>query len=112
MFLVSAEAKTSAGAPWVIGVTGSEDPAKLSVTLVPGFLASKSAASWVNVAFRDAAANTVSVPDRWEVAAEVTLPAGAAEPQALRAPASPTATSAAMCASFLTFFIRCPSLRR
>jgi hypothetical protein len=35
MFFVSAEAKTSAGAPWVSWVTKSEDPAKLKVTLVP-----------------------------------------------------------------------------
>ena len=63
MFFVSAEAKTSAGAPWVIWVTRSEDPAKLRVTLVPGFLDSKSLANSVNVDFSEAAANTVIDPD-------------------------------------------------
>ena len=63
MFLVSAEANTSAGAPWVICVARSEEPAKLSVTLVPGFLASNSSASCVNVALSEAAAKTVTVPE-------------------------------------------------
>ena len=62
MFLVSAEAKTSAGAPWVIWVTRSEEPAKLNVTVVPGFVASNCSASSVKVAFSDAAAKTVIAP--------------------------------------------------
>ena len=93
MFLVSAEAKTSAGAPWVICVTRSEEPAKLSVTLVPGFLASKSLASWVNVDFSEAAAKTVTVPLNWDVLLVLDgAAAGAVVPQAVRAPANPTAT--------------------
>ena len=58
-FLASAEAKTSAGAPWLIWVARSEDPAKLSVTVVPGCVASNSSASAVKGALRDAAAKTV-----------------------------------------------------
>src|SRR3954464_8937838 len=41
----------------------SEEPAKFSVTLVPGFLLSKSAAISVKVALREAAANTVTAPE-------------------------------------------------
>src|SRR6478752_1399651 len=67
MFLVSAEAKTSAGAPWVICVARSEDPAKFSVILVPGFLASKSLAILVKVAFSEAAAKTVAAPESFGV---------------------------------------------
>ena len=37
MLLVSAEANTSAGAPAVSWVTRSEEPAKLNVTVDPGF---------------------------------------------------------------------------
>src|SRR6478752_2728396 len=51
MFLVSADAKTSAGAPWVICVARSEEPAKFSVIVVPGFFASKSLASLEKVDF-------------------------------------------------------------
>ena len=107
MFLVSAEAKTSAGAPWVIWVTRSEDPAKFSVILVPGFFASKSLASSVKVAFSDAAAKTVMLPDEcwrsrrhrrasrrrsWPVAPGV--PEAQPARPAVRAPA---ASSAATC---------------
>ena len=110
MFFVSAEAKTSAGAPWVIWVTRSEDPAKLRVTLVPGCLASKSVASSVNVDFSEAAANTVIEPDR---------PVDALAPEALgdglpvvagEQPASPAAKAPATktAAMFLRrFLIRC-----
>src|SRR6478735_3227412 len=41
MLLVSAEAKTSAGAPAVSWVTRSDEPAKLKVTVDPGFSAWK-----------------------------------------------------------------------
>jgi hypothetical protein len=71
MVRVSAEANTSAGAPWEICVARSEDPAKLSMTLVPGFRPSNSPARRVKVSFREAAANTVRVPE---------VPAGSAVP--------------------------------
>ena len=60
MFAVSAEANTSAGAPWVSWVTRSDEPAKLKVTFVPGWSCSNRAPSSVNVFFNDAAANTMS----------------------------------------------------
>ena len=41
MFASSAEANTSAGAPWVIWVTSAEEAAKLNVILAPGLSASK-----------------------------------------------------------------------
>ena len=63
MFLVSAEAKTSAGAPCWIWATRSEDPAKLKVTLTPGWAFSNSAPISVKVFFSDAAAKTVISPD-------------------------------------------------
>ena len=85
MFLVSAEAKTSAGAPWLIWVARSEDPAKLSVTVVPGCAASNSSASAVKGALRDAAAKTVTVLPA--------SPAGAAQP--VRPAATAPAASAA-----------------
>ena len=59
---MSAEANTSAGAPWVSWVTRSEEPAKLNVTFVPGLSFSIWAPSSVNVDFSDAAANTVMSP--------------------------------------------------
>ena len=61
MFLVSAEANTSAGAPCWIWVTRSEEPAKLNVTVVPGWAASNCCPSSVKVDFSEAAANTVRV---------------------------------------------------
>ena len=56
MFLVSAEAKTSAGAPCWICATRSEEPAKLKVTVTPGCAFSNSAPISVNVFFSEAAA--------------------------------------------------------
>ena len=44
-------------------MTRSEDPAKLNVTVEPGFSVWKMVPISVNVAFSEAAANTVSVPD-------------------------------------------------
>ena len=64
MFVVSAEAKTSAGAPCWIWATRSEEPAKLKVTVVPGWAFSNSAPIAVKVFFSDAAAKTVISPDR------------------------------------------------
>lgn len=43
-------------------MTRSEEPAKLNVTVEPGFSVWKIVPIWVNVAFNDAAANTVNVP--------------------------------------------------
>ena len=70
MFLVSAEANTSAGAPCCSWVTRSEEPPKLKVTSVPAWVVSNCWPRVVKVAFSEAAANTVSV---WGAA-------GAAEP--------------------------------
>ncbi len=60
MFLVSAEANTSAWAPWVSWVTRSEDPAKENSTDAPGFCLPNSSPIWVKVFFSDAAANTMT----------------------------------------------------
>ncbi|BDB42555.1 hypothetical protein IWGMT90018_30010 [Mycobacterium kiyosense] len=61
---VSAEAKTSAVAPWVNWVARSEDPAKLNLTSVPGLSALKRVPIWVNALFSEAAANTtIDRPD-------------------------------------------------
>ena len=93
MFLVSAEANTSAGAPDWIWVTRSDDPAKLNATWTPGWLASNCSPNVVKVVLSDAAANTVRVC--WEVLA---CPAGwAGDPQAaarasIRAEATVTVT--------------------
>ena len=62
MFFWLAEANTSAGAPDVIWVASAELPAKLKVTVVPGFAASKALPIAVNDSFSDAAANTVIDP--------------------------------------------------
>jgi hypothetical protein len=61
ILLVSADANTSPGAPAVSWVTRSEDPAKLNVTVDPGFSFWKIVPISVNVAFSDAPANTVRV---------------------------------------------------
>lgn len=70
MFAGAAEANTSAGAPWLSCWASAELPPKLNLTFVPGWAASKSSPSWVNVSVSDAAANTV------------TSPVGASEPDA------------------------------
>ena len=62
MFAASAEANTSAGAPWVSWVTRSDEPAKLNVTFVPGLSFLNCSPNSVNVDFNDAAANTVTSP--------------------------------------------------
>ena len=59
MFLVSAEANTSADAPCVSWVTRSDEPAKLKSTELPGLSVLNCSPISVNVAFRDAAAKTV-----------------------------------------------------
>src|SRR6185436_6489533 len=64
MFFVLAEANTSAGAPWLIWVARPELGPKLKTTLAPGWAASNCRPSVVNASFREAAANTLTVPDR------------------------------------------------
>jgi hypothetical protein len=87
ILLVSADANTSAGAPAVSWVTRSEDPAKLNVTVDPGFSVWKIVPISVNVAFSDAAANTVNVPAA--AGAEAAALDGAAEPTAFELDADP-----------------------
>src|SRR5690242_21957363 len=62
MFLVSAEANTSACAPWVNWVTRSDEPAKENSTSAPGLSALNCSPMLVNDFFNDAAANTVILP--------------------------------------------------
>src|SRR5690606_2842601 len=57
-----AEANTSAGAPWSICWASVELPAKLKVTLTPGWASSKSRPIRVNASVSEAAANTTSSP--------------------------------------------------
>lgn len=59
---VSAEANTSAVAPWVSWVASSEEPANSNSIPVPGFWALNRSAIWVNAGRSDAAANTISLP--------------------------------------------------
>ena len=61
MLAVSAEAKTSAGAPSWICATRSEEPPKLNSTVTPSWLSSNSAPMASNVLVSDAAAYTVMV---------------------------------------------------
>src|SRR5664280_773588 len=63
MFLVLAEANTSAGAPAMIWVTRPELGPKLNTTLEPGWAASNCWPSLVNASCKEAAANTLTVPD-------------------------------------------------
>ena len=64
VFIVAglAAAKTSAGAPCTIWVARVALDPKLKVTLLPGFLASKSLPIWVNASVSEAAARTVMAP--------------------------------------------------
>jgi hypothetical protein len=57
-----AAAKMSAGAPCTIWVASVALDPKLKVTLLPGFLASKSLPIWLNASVREAAASTVMAP--------------------------------------------------
>src|SRR6478609_8448262 len=59
MLRVSADANTSAGAPWVSCVTRSEEPAKENSTDVPGLSVLNCSPMAVNEDFNDAAANTM-----------------------------------------------------
>src|SRR5690242_4250506 len=62
MLRVSAEANTSAVAPWVSCVTRSEEPANENSTEEPGLSVLYWLAISVNADFSDAAANTVMEP--------------------------------------------------
>src|SRR3954454_16517274 len=62
MLASSADAKTSAGAPWLICVARVEEEAKLNFTDAPGLADSNALPISVNAPVRDAAANTVIVP--------------------------------------------------
>jgi hypothetical protein len=62
MFLVEAEANTSAGALWVIWVARVELAPKLNTIFVPGWAASNCLPNSVNEPVNDAAANTVICP--------------------------------------------------
>jgi hypothetical protein len=59
MFLVSADANTSASAPWVSWVTRSDEPAKENSTAAPGFSALNCSPMSVKLCFSDAAAKTM-----------------------------------------------------
>src|SRR5205823_878981 len=73
MFFVLAEANTSAGAPCSMLAASAELAAKLNFTATPGCAASNCRPSVVNDSVSEAAAKTVTVPDR--------LPADAAPPE-------------------------------
>src|ERR1700736_5259182 len=62
LFLVSADANTSAGAPWVIWVTRALEPAKLYVNVRPELAAVSFVLAALNAPVSDAAANTLSEP--------------------------------------------------
>src|SRR5262249_47541957 len=62
MLLLSAEANTSAGAPWVNWVTRSDDPAKENSMSAPGLSVLNCSPISVNDFFSDAAAKTISFP--------------------------------------------------
>ncbi len=62
MLLVSADAKTSAGAPCEICCTSAEEASKLNVTFASGFAAVNAAPMSVNAAVSEAAAKTVMSP--------------------------------------------------
>lgn len=96
MFLSSAEAKTSPGAPWLSWATRSEEPPTLKLTVTPGWAASNIEPSSPNVVFSDAAAKTVSVPPPPEEGTGVGAPAeGAADGDVVPQAAS-TSPSVAM----------------
>ena len=62
MLAVSAEAKTSAGAPWVICCTSADEASKLKVALASGLASVKASPTAVNDSVSEAAANTVMSP--------------------------------------------------
>ena len=72
MFVWLADAKTSAGAPWLICWASADEAPKFGVTVTPGWAASNCFVRVVNDSCSEAAANTLTVPVRAavEVAAE------------------------------------------
>src|SRR5256885_2649865 len=88
MFVVSADAKTSAGAPCSICVTSVGVPAKLDF-IVTAPAVSKSLPRALNASVRDAAAKTETVP----VGAVEGVPLPTLLPQAARRTAAPTSAS-------------------
>src|SRR5690349_5499464 len=96
MLAVSAEAKTSAGAPWLICCTSADDASKLNVALAFGYLWPKAVPTSLNESVSDAAAKTVMSPVTAAVGATVAvaadeLPLPLSLPQA--AAASPSMAS-------------------
>jgi hypothetical protein len=67
MFAVSADANTSAGAPWVICVTSADEASKLKVTFALGLALVNAAPTALKESVSDVAANTVMLPDTAEV---------------------------------------------
>ena len=92
-----AEAKTSAGAFWVIWVASVLLAPKLKVTFAPGCAASKSFPIRVNASLSDDAAKTVMGPaaasDGLDADGDV-APVDAREPQAREGQGASTATTA------------------
>ena len=82
MFVPSADAKTSAGAPPWICCTSADDAPKLNVTVVPGFAFWKSAPIFVNASVSDAAADTVMVPEGFFAFAACATPVAPTSPRA------------------------------
>ncbi len=62
MLAVSAEAKTSAGAPSMICCTSADEASKLNVALASGLASVKASPTAVNDSVSEAAANTVMSP--------------------------------------------------
>src|SRR5690606_31456341 len=74
MFAVSADANTSAGAPWLTWVASVEDAAKLKVTFAPGFEVSNTVPNSLNASVKDAAASTMTSPVTFGVGVVVEAP--------------------------------------
>src|SRR5579859_4134217 len=84
--LVLAEAKTSAGAPWVICVASWSEPAKLKLTVAPLLAALNLVAISLKASVSEAAANTVRSLAPADVAADDVVSgdvAGGVPPQAV-----------------------------
>jgi PadR family transcriptional regulator AphA len=62
MFVVSADAKTSAGAPCMICAASAEEASKLNVTLAPGLALVNASPIFSNESVNDVAAKTVMLP--------------------------------------------------
>src|SRR6476659_3515841 len=91
MFLVAAEANTSAGAPLLICSARAELAPKLNFTVSPGWAASNCLPSSVNVPFSEDAASTVIAP---VCAAELLEPEAVLDELLLEQPATAIAASA------------------